>query len=193
MTDTKYIEALNKGMYPPITSNYRFHFLSYFIRQKYKTLLDVGFGNGQFLEYFTWKGMDVTGLEKPHENVEKYKSLGFKTVQYDLDKKNLRLPFEDNSFDVVICTDVLEHLKNPKDVLDEMYRVSKEMVLVTVPAGESYYSPEHINFWYKTKDLKDSLVPDHNDCTIFVGLSRPQDWEMKQGVFVMAVYKNKGE
>lgn len=37
-----------------------------------------------------------------------------------------RMPFKNNSFDLVICTEVLEHLDNPKVVLLEMKRVLKK-------------------------------------------------------------------
>ena len=33
------------------------------------------------------------------------------------------LPFKDNSFDNAICTAVLEHVENPKRVIEEIYRV----------------------------------------------------------------------
>jgi SAM-dependent methyltransferase len=35
------------------------------------------------------------------------------------------LPFEDNSFGHIICTEVLEHLHTPQKAVDEMYRVLK--------------------------------------------------------------------
>jgi SAM-dependent methyltransferase len=41
------------------------------------------------------------------------------------------LPFADNSFDVVVMTEVLEHLENPFHALAECWRVAKKGVLVT--------------------------------------------------------------
>lgn len=49
----------------------------------------------------------------------------------DLDRR--RLPFEDGSFDTVICTDVLEHLERAHAVLDDLCRVSRDRVLVSLP------------------------------------------------------------
>jgi len=37
----------------------------------------------------------------------------------------LDLPFEDNSFDVVICNHVLEHIEDDKKAMQELYRVLK--------------------------------------------------------------------
>jgi len=46
------------------------------------------------------------------------------------------LPFEDESFDTVVCTDVLEHLEHPERVVAEMRRVLKEdgELIVMVPS-----------------------------------------------------------
>lgn len=44
------------------------------------------------------------------------------------------LPVEDSSFDVVLCTEVLEHLHTPQKAIDEMYRVLKpggKLILTT--------------------------------------------------------------
>lgn len=43
------------------------------------------------------------------------------------------LPFKEDSFDFVLCTEVLEHVPDWKTALNELLRVSKEKVLVTVP------------------------------------------------------------
>jgi ubiquinone/menaquinone biosynthesis C-methylase UbiE len=37
----------------------------------------------------------------------------------------LDLPFEDNSFDVIICNHVLEHIIDDKKAMSELYRVMK--------------------------------------------------------------------
>lgn len=43
------------------------------------------------------------------------------------------LPFEENSFDLVICNEVLEHVEYPEQALAEICRVSKRYCLVSVP------------------------------------------------------------
>jgi 2-polyprenyl-3-methyl-5-hydroxy-6-metoxy-1,4-benzoquinol methylase len=44
-----------------------------------------------------------------------------------------RLPFADDSFDVVSVCEVLEHLQKPENALDEALRVASRAVVVTVP------------------------------------------------------------
>ena len=43
------------------------------------------------------------------------------------------LPFEDDSFELVICLEVLEHLRDPGAALAELSRVSSSEVVVSVP------------------------------------------------------------
>lgn len=43
------------------------------------------------------------------------------------------VPFADESYDCVLCLDVLEHLANPHAVFDELCRVSRNYVIVALP------------------------------------------------------------
>ena len=55
---------------------------------------------------------------------------------------SLRLPFKDNSFDKIICSEVMEHVPDPDQGIQEMVRVLKPggLMAVTVPT----YIPERI-------------------------------------------------
>ena len=70
------------------------------------------------------------------------------------------LPYADNSFDLVLCSEVLEHLDRPEAALAEIARVARQHVLLSVPL-EPYFDainrlgrrvgvggdPGHVNFW----------------------------------------------
>jgi ubiquinone/menaquinone biosynthesis C-methylase UbiE len=43
------------------------------------------------------------------------------------------LPFRNQAFDLVLCSEVLEHLEHPLEALRELIRVSARYVLITVP------------------------------------------------------------
>lgn len=43
------------------------------------------------------------------------------------------LPFADNAFDCVLCIDVLEHLEHLHGVFDELWRVSRKHILLSLP------------------------------------------------------------
>jgi len=52
------------------------------------------------------------------------------------------LPFENNSFDVVCCNEILEHVHNPILVLREAARIAREKVVFTVP-DEYHWRLDH--------------------------------------------------
>jgi hypothetical protein len=75
--------------------------------------------------------------------------------EIDLDKE--KIPFDDNSFDCVLCTDVLEHLENIHAVFDELCRVSRRWVIVSLPSPwqdfftmlkEGYYAEDRTMKFY---------------------------------------------
>jgi len=43
------------------------------------------------------------------------------------------LPFDDNKFDIVLCSETLEHVTEYKKALDELLRITKEVLIITVP------------------------------------------------------------
>jgi ubiquinone/menaquinone biosynthesis C-methylase UbiE len=43
------------------------------------------------------------------------------------------LPYKNSEFDLVICTEVLEHLKEPDKALKELKRVTKKYCIISVP------------------------------------------------------------
>ena len=96
-------------------------------------VLDVGCGEGFTLSELTRNnvGKILEGIDSSAEAISAGKVL--------MPDMNLRegdvyhLPYEDNSFDLVICTEVLEHLENPERALNEIIRVSKKYCLFSVP------------------------------------------------------------
>lgn len=53
-------------------------------------------------------------------------------VAVNLDRENL--PFDSARFDTVVCTDVLEHLERIHAVFDELLRVARKKVIISLPA-----------------------------------------------------------
>lgn len=49
---------------------------------------------------------------------------------------------KDNSFDLVVCSETLEHLPDPQKALDELLRISKKALIVTVPAAKNRQEKE---------------------------------------------------
>lgn len=103
-------------------------------------ILDIGTGPGFFAIILSQKGHSVTAvdisqdmLDKAKENARYYGA----QVQFELlDAQSL--PFEDDSFDLVISRDVTWTLQEPEEMLQEWHRVTK-------PGGRVLYFDAN---WY---------------------------------------------
>jgi SAM-dependent methyltransferase len=93
-------------------------------------LLDVGSGNG-YLKYFCDFGcIEWHGIEIWEERYKDCERLGYHMHRCDIE--NEKLPFDNNYFDIVVASHVLEHLRNRNFALQEMYRVLKPSGLLIV-------------------------------------------------------------
>jgi 2-polyprenyl-6-hydroxyphenyl methylase/3-demethylubiquinone-9 3-methyltransferase len=89
--------------------------------------LDVGCGGGLLAEEFAALGFAVTGLDPSDRSLEAARAhaaqnglaIDYRTGYGD------RLPFENESFEVVYCCDVLEHIRDWDAVIGEIARVLK--------------------------------------------------------------------
>lgn len=96
-----------------------------------ESILDVGCGNGAFLNSLS-DNFKKTGLDMSEEALRHVKA---PTVLGN----SSELPFEERSYDLVTCLEVLEHLPQ-KDfllTLNELTRVSKKYILISVPNDEN--------------------------------------------------------
>lgn len=57
----------------------------------------------------------------------------------NIDQGLPNLPYADNSFDTVICSDVLEHIGPHKQAIGELLRIARKKIIITVPAYRWLY------------------------------------------------------
>jgi SAM-dependent methyltransferase len=92
-----------------------------------------------------------------------------------------RLPFEDDSFDVVVCFEVIEHLEDPWTALDEFARILGEngLLAVSSPNRDVYMqgNPHH-RHEFLPQELQDALEARFARARLF----RQHDW-MASAVF----------
>lgn len=96
-------------------------------------ILDAGCGEGYISRLLasSFCNAKITGLEYNVEaiHIAKKMSPNINFIQGNI----MSMPFPDNAFDIVVCTEVLEHLDQPEKALKETLRISMGGVLVTVP------------------------------------------------------------
>ena len=125
-----------------------------------KSVLEVGCGpQGVAL----WLQRQVVGLELEwHYVANKW----ITPVNGDCRK----LPFDDNSFDFVVCVDVMEHLKNQDrtTALKELIRVARGRVLVSCPCGFAAIEGEiaFASLLTKMGEPTPTWLLEHLDCGI---------------------------
>jgi methionine biosynthesis protein MetW len=100
-----------------------------------KQLLDIGCGDGFFtiLLKDSIGAEEVVGIEIASEGIKALEAKGIKAYKLDIDEDIF--PFQDSYFDVVNCSEIIEHLFNPDHMLQEIYRVLKPggICIITTP------------------------------------------------------------
>jgi 2-polyprenyl-6-hydroxyphenyl methylase/3-demethylubiquinone-9 3-methyltransferase len=90
-------------------------------------VLDVGCGGGLLAEEFAALGCRVTGVDPSSASLAAARAHAAESglaIEY-VEGTGEALPFEDRSFDVVYCCDVLEHVDDVRKTLAEIARVLK--------------------------------------------------------------------
>src|SRR3989344_2035551 len=109
--------------------------------------LDLGAGKSPYKDFF--------------KNVTRY----IRMDKFDYENKPdiiadaVKIPLKKNSIDSVVCFQVLEHIKNPQKVVDEIYRILKKdgLCLLTTHMATVLHGEPHDYFRFTKYALKDVL------------------------------------
>lgn len=132
-------------------------------------VLDMGCGTAQILSLLAQAGYtDLYGCDwLPKEKVA---SLPAK-CHYEQFNLNLQapLPFADQSFDLVISSDVLEHLENPSFALREISRLMKNnaAAVVTLPNAFNIFERLYILLTGNSTRYKTELPEEYGHISLF--------------------------
>ena len=102
-----------------------------------KILLDIGCGAGLNASYLKEKGYEIYGIDVSQIAIDKFNKKGFKGKIMDISQT---LEFEENFFDVIFASEVIEHISYTEGFLKETKRILK-------PGGILYLSTPNSSFW----------------------------------------------
>lgn len=114
-------------------------------------ILDIGSSTGTNLRMLHDLGYKyVEGLDQSDEAIALCKSKGFMNV---ITGNACRLPYTDGSFDLVLATDIIEHIDDDISALREIYRVLKPggKTLISVPAFDFLWGSQDIISHHKRR------------------------------------------
>jgi len=105
---------------------------------KGKRVLDVGCGDGVLSFFLAKRGAKVVGIDISKEAInfacKKCRKIENLNLEF-LIASAYRVPFKNESFDYVVSSEVIEHLKYPEKMLFEVRRVwnKKGRIIITTP------------------------------------------------------------
>ncbi len=153
-----------------IKQNNRISVIKKLLPQNFNKILFIGCGKGDELRIS--KPGVALDISFTAVKMAKEKNPEFKFIVADAYK----LPFKENSFDLIICSEILEHIKNPDKVIPEIRRILKGTFIATVPNWFSFYglfrrlaeivlrkevtaADQPIDNWFTPKSFKNLLQP----------------------------------
>lgn len=101
-------------------------------------ILDVGCGTGLNASFLAKSGHSIVGVDVSEVAVERFCSAGFDGIVCDVASE--KLPFPDDSFDLVYASEVIEHCVDTPSFLSQLFRVVK-------PGGMLMLSTPNSAFW----------------------------------------------
>lgn len=138
-----------------------------------RTICDIGVGAGFFYKDIIKENVQISGIDIVPEYVDLSRKRGIDARICDINKE--KTPFDDNSFDLVICDSILEHTFNPTSLVSECLRILKKngTLILAVPNAMSFkmrwdYLRGRNQFW----PLINNLITEIGylkRCSIFYG------------------------
>ena len=107
-------------------------------------VLDIGAGKSPYKKFFTYKKY-ITIDNHDYPGID---------ISADITK---RIPLKNKSIDSVVCFQVLEHIKEPKKAIDEIYRILKKggVCLLTTHMAAPLHGEPHDYYRFSKYALKE--------------------------------------
>ncbi len=121
-----------------------------------KKILDAGCGTGGIISGLPNNGIIKVGNDMSSESLALGKEKG--RITHGVQASNTNLPFMDRTFDISICSEVLEHVENDLVALQELSRVTKHRIILTVPAHRYLWTDSDDILLHKRRYSKSELI-----------------------------------
>ncbi|WP_293301148.1 bifunctional 2-polyprenyl-6-hydroxyphenol methylase/3-demethylubiquinol 3-O-methyltransferase UbiG [Pedobacter sp. UBA4863] len=111
-----------------------------------KKVLEVGAGDGSILHFLNeWNfAPEIYALEIATSGVEKIKARNLPNLKEVQVFDGYKIPYADNSFDLIVLAHVLEHVEHERILIRELKRVAKHMV-IEVPRDYKFGVDQRLN------------------------------------------------
>lgn len=132
------------------------------IANKYKSVLEIGCGEGQFINNL--KCPIKVGIEGCTELVNKYKQnfINHNTTILNMNILDLNNIYMDDSFECIIAVDIIEHFEKDVafEVLKTCERLASKAILCFIPVGNHPQTHDPRGFINELNDHKSSWYPE---------------------------------
>lgn len=170
----KYYDGYGRSDYLSDVTIKRYnHLLDKFEKyRKTNKLIDIGCGIGYFLEVAKKRGWDVYGTEFTEEAVQICETKGIKMKMGYLNPSN----YIKDEFDIVTSFEVLEHINNPREEIENFkkilrtgglvylttpnfnsilrYKLQNNYDVINYPEHLSYYTNRTLNYLFEMSEFK---------------------------------------
>ena len=151
MTNPDYIKTIYDLKKKPLTtypSIFIKHLISKYKIQNNSSILDLGCGRGEFLNEFINNGMEGHGIDISDFAIEFCPKAKINVI--DIEKE--KIPYLDNTFDVVYSKSFVEHFYYPEKIFNEIYRVLKPggTIITLTPEWQYIYLSFFEDFTHRT-------------------------------------------
>jgi SAM-dependent methyltransferase len=151
MTNPDYIKTIYDLKKKPLTtypSIFIKHLISKYKIQNNSSILDLGCGRGEFLNEFINNGMEGHGIDISDFAIEFCPKAKINVI--DIEKE--KIPYPDNTFDVVYSKSFVEHFYYPEKIFNEIYRVLKPggTIITLTPEWQYIYLSFFEDFTHRT-------------------------------------------
>lgn len=142
-----------------------------------RVVIDIGAGRGFLMRDIGSTSRTVVGIE-PDASLSRQAATSVRSTPnaFVCQADGRTLPFPTDAFDAALLIEVLEHIANPGDVLDEIQRVLR-------PGGHLCLA---VPTWY-TERILDRLHPRYSQNTAHVNVFRPDELREALGHHGLAV------